>query len=78
MLLHRKNDRRDASSTSDRRIRSARSGAGRIGLDPEQKIGAHEDPLDAGANAGVEISLRPRGLVEAESVWTSSFVGGRR
>ena len=66
MLLHRKNDRRDASSTSGDAIGRARLHAGGIGFDAKQKIGADEQPLERRADAGFEVALGAPGLVEAE------------
>ena len=39
---------------------------GGIGLDAEQKIGAHQHALQRGANPVVEVSGRARAFVEAE------------
>ena len=54
MLLHRKNDSRDASSRSLTRVRRPRRRAGRIVLDPEQELGIDEKPLEGPLDAGFE------------------------
>ena len=45
-------------------VRGAGGGDVRLGLNPEQEIGAHEKPLDPCTNPGVEISLLPCDLIE--------------
>src|SRR5262245_56860033 len=57
-------------------VRRSRRDAGRIGFDLEQKIGAHEHTLDAGANARVEVSFSASGLIEAHE--RLDVVAGRR
>ena len=58
MLLHRKNDSRDASSMSLHRMRSARLHACRILLDAIEERRAGENAREPGANASVEVALR--------------------
>ena len=54
MLLHRKNDSRDASSRSLTRYAEPRRRAGRIVLDPEQELGIDEKPFEGPLDAGLE------------------------
>ena len=64
MLLQRKNDRRDASSTW--LIWWTAPVSGRIAFDAVQKVEAHQEPLDRLLYSGLEVHLAPPGLVEAE------------
>ena len=51
IVLHRKNESRDASSTSLIRCAAAGPGAGRVALDAEQELRRHEHRLDGGLDA---------------------------
>ena len=65
MLLHRKNDRREASSRSLIVCAAPGPDAGRILFDSIQERRARQDPRDAGANAVVEVAaVLTRLLVE--------------
>ena len=59
MLLHRKNERREASSKSRDAIRRIRRGRLRLTLEAEQKLRAHEDA----ANRQLEARLESRPLL---------------
>ncbi len=54
------------------------SGAGGIGLDAEQKIGAHQHALQRGANPVVESSGRASAFIEGEQRLHVVIGGGRR
>ena len=60
MLLHRKNDSRDASSRSLMRYAVLRRDAGRIVLDAEQELRADQDRAQRHLDARVEIRRPPR------------------
>ena len=60
MLLHRKNDSREASSRSLMRYAASGRRAGRVVLDAEEELRADEQPLERALNAEIEIpSARP-------------------
>ena len=54
MLLHKKKDSRDASSTSPMRYSEPGSAPGRVLRDAEQELGAHEQGLEGDLDAAVE------------------------
>ena len=60
MLLHRKNDSRDASSRSLMRYAVSGGGVRRIALDAEQELRADEHALERPLDAGVEAAARAR------------------
>ena len=66
MLLQRKNDSREASSTS--LMRYARSGRRlrRVGFDAEQELGADEQPVERELDSLVEASLGATFTIERE------------
>ncbi len=67
MLLQRKNDSRDASSTSLIAMRRAGRQARRVALGAEQERRAGQDAREAGADAGVEVAaLGARVAVERQ------------
>ena len=61
MLLHRKNDKREASSRSLSGY-GAGSRLGGIAVDAQQEIRIHQHPLQRELDAGVEIASRPAPL----------------
>ena len=57
MLLQRKNDRREASSRSLTRYAVPGVAAGRLPLDAEQELRAHQHPLERLLNAALEAAF---------------------
>ena len=67
MLLHRKNDSREASSTSLTRCTRARPSVGRIAFDAEDELRTGQNQLQRPLDAGLERAFLAAGPVEASS-----------
>ena len=66
MLLHRKNESREASSRSLMRYGAAIRHVGRVPFEAEDESRIHQHPGQRLLDAGIEIAILPAGLVEAE------------
>ena len=79
MLLHRKNDRRDASSRSLMRYAVFGANAGGILLDAEQELRTHQHRAQRHFDAGLKSAVRPRILDRTSAgLCRSASVTGRR
>ncbi len=68
MLLHRKNDRREASSISVSGNAEPGATDARVALDSEQKLRARQEPFDGGLDARLETVLLAAAFVESEQL----------
>ena len=74
MLLHRKNDRRDANSNVVDWIGGPRRNARRIAFDVEQKLRIHQDRAERHFDAGFEVAFGAPCAIELHRRFQILFV----